>query len=122
VPGLAKDVTTRGKVEMDPFKAANPSLQKPGDVHADVDWHIHPGAVVETSTSNSNAPAGTVVFGGTTTVEKSFFIQSPSPADIQGAAPAPTPNIVVGAQNKTVYVYDSKGCTCQESLKDFNKQ
>lgn len=62
------------------------------------------------------------MIGGTTKTDTSFFIQSPSNADIQNATPAPTINIVVGAQNKTVYVYDNKGCTCQESLKDFNKE
>jgi RHS repeat-associated protein len=121
-PGKAKDVTTPGHPEIDPYKAADPSKAKPGDVQADVVWHVHPSAVVETSTPNTKASPGTTVIGGTTTVETSFFIQTPSPVDIQNATPAPTVNIVVGAQNKTVYVYDSKGCTCQESLKDFNKE
>jgi len=118
-PGKAGDVTKPGKVEIDPFKAAAPSKQKPGDVQADVDWHVHPRALVETSSTNSTP--GTVVFGGTTKTETSFFIQRPSPEDIQAASPAPTLNLVIGARDNTVYVYDSSGVTCQESLKDFNK-
>ena len=121
-PGKAHDVTTPGKVEIDPYKSADPSKAKPGDVQADVVWHVHPGATNETSTPNGNAPPGTVVFGGTTTVTQSSFVQPPSPEDIQNAAPAGTLNIVVGAGNNMVYVYDQNGCTCQESVKDFNKE
>lgn len=73
VPGKAGDVTKPGKVEIDPFKAADPSKQKPGDVQADVDWHVHPGALVQTSSTDSTP--GAIVFGGTTKTDTSFFIQ-----------------------------------------------
>jgi len=116
-PGKFKDVTQPGAAQVDPYKAADPAKQKPGDVQADVAWHVHPSATSETTTTNAN---------GQTVVTTSSFNQPPSSnqtggGDIQNAAPAPTVNIVVGAGDKTVYVYDSKGCTCKESLKDFNK-
>lgn len=125
-PGTAKDVTSPGHAEIDPYKAADSSKQIPGDVQADVVWHVHPSALIETSESSSAAAPGTTVIGGTTTTHSFFFVQTPSDVDIRGAIPAPTVNIVVGARSKMLYIFDDKSttkrCTCQESLKDFNKQ
>jgi hypothetical protein len=118
-PGKYQDVKTPGEAKIDPFKAADSSKQKPGDVKADVEWHVHPSASITDTTGPQSAP-GTVVFGGTTTTTTYQFNQPPSGVDIQGAGAANL-SIVVGARDKTVYVYDSSGCTCKESLKDFNK-
>jgi RHS repeat-associated protein len=118
-PGKYQDVKTLGEAKIDPFKAANASQQKPGDVKADVEWHVHPSASVTETTGSQSAP-GTVVFGGTTTTTTYQFNQPPSGVDIQEAGAANL-SLVIGARDKTVYVYDSSGVTCQESLKDFNK-
>ncbi len=118
-PGAYKDVKQPGVVEMDPLKAANPSQQKPDDVKADVEFHVHPSAQITDTTGAQSAP-GTVVFGGTVNTTTYNFVQAPSAVDIGNAGGANL-NIVVGARDKTVYVYDSSGCTCKESLKDFNK-
>jgi RHS repeat-associated protein len=120
VPGAYKDVKQPGVVEIDPNKAANPAQQKPGDVQADVVWHVHPGAQVTETTGSQSAP-GTVVFGGSVTTTTYNFVQPPSAVDMGSAGPAPTLNLVIGARDKTVYVFGSSGVTCQESLKDFNK-
>ncbi|MGA3024603.1 MAG: RHS repeat-associated core domain-containing protein [Bryobacteraceae bacterium] len=112
-PGAFKDVKEPGKAEINPNKAADPALQKPGDVTADVAWHVHPSATADTTSTNAQ---------GQTVLTHSFFKQPPSPGDIQGAFPAPTTNIVVGARDQKVYVYTGEGPTCKESLKDFNKQ
>ena len=109
----------QGTVEIDPFKAANPAQQKPGDVQADVEFHVHPSAEV-IETTGPQQGGGTTTIGGTVTTTTSNFKQPPSPVDIQNATPG-TLNLVIGARDKTVYVYDSSGCTCKESLKDFNK-
>ena len=112
-PGPYKDVNTPGPATSDPYKTANPANAKPGDVQADVSYHTHPSATgTETTTTNA---------AGQTVVNTPVFNQPPSPVDIQNASPSPTINIVVGTRDKTVYVYTDKGCTCKESLKDFNK-
>ena len=111
-PGAFKDVTTPGDAQIQPYKAADPSKQKPGEVQADAEWHVHPSASVTKTSTNA---------AGQTVQTTSTFNQAPSSRDIQQATPAPTINIVVGARDKTVYVYTQKGCTCKESLKDFNK-
>jgi RHS repeat-associated protein len=117
--GAYKDVKQPGVAEMDPLKAANPSQQKPDDVKADVEWHVHPSAQATDTTESQSAP-GAVVFGGTVSTTTYQFNQPPSGVDIENAGGADL-NIVVGARDKTVYVYDGSGCTCKESLKDFNK-
>lgn len=118
-PGAYKDVKQPGVAEIDPYKAADPALQKPGNVQASVDWHAHPSAeVVETSGAKSEP--GTVVFGGTVKTQTSNFTQPPSPADRNAANPG-TLHVVIGARDKTVYVYNSSGVVCKESLKEFNK-
>ena len=119
-PGKYQDVKVPGEAKIDPFKAADPSLQKPGDVIADVEWHVHPSASVTETTGSQSAP-GTVVLGGTTTTKTYSFNQFPSPdADIPNAGAAKL-SIVVGARDKTVYVYNTSGIVCTESLRDFNK-
>ena len=118
-PGAYKDVKQPGVAEISPLKAADPSKQKPDDVKADVEWHVHPSGQV-TETTGSQSTPGTVVFGGTVSTTTYRFNQPPSAVDIQNAGGANL-DIVVGARDKTVYVYDSSGCTCKESLKDFNK-
>jgi RHS repeat-associated protein len=91
---------------MDPLKAANPSQQKPDDVKADVAFHVHPSAQVTDTTGAQSAP-GTVVFGGTVNTTTYNFVQAPSAVDIGNAGEANL-NIVVGARDKTVYVYDKE--------------
>jgi len=122
-PGPYKDVKNQGAVTLDPNKAADPSKQKPGDVHADVQWHVHPSAkLTETTNSGAQSGGGTTAIGTVTTATTiSTFDQPPSPVDIQNAAPAPTLNLVIGARDQTVYVFDGSGTTCKESLKDLNK-
>ena len=112
VSGPGKDVTTPGPATSDPYKAANPANAKPGDVQADVSYHTHPSATATTMTTNAQ---------GQTVQTVSSFNQPPSAVDVQNASPSPTINIVVGTGNKTVYVYTGAGCTCHESLKEFNK-
>jgi RHS repeat-associated protein len=111
-PGAYHDVTVPGVAQIDPYKAADPALQKPGEVQADTEWHVHPSATADTTSTND---------AGQTVTTPHVFNQPPSGVDIQNASPAPTVNIVVGARDKTVYVYTNQGCTCKESLKDFNK-
>jgi RHS repeat-associated protein len=111
-PGAYKDVTTPGPATSDPYKTADPSKAKPGDVQADVDYHTHPNGTATTTSLNPS---------GQTVQTTSSFNQPPSAVDIQNASPAPTLNIVVGTGNNTVYFYTGAGTTCTESLKDFYK-
>jgi RHS repeat-associated protein len=111
-PGPYKDPTTPGPATSDPYKTANPSLAKPGDVQADVDYHTHPNGSSTTISVNSDGQAVS------TTAD---FKQKPSDVDFQNASPAPTINLVVGVGNSTVYFYTGAGVTCTESLKDFYK-
>ena len=112
-PGPYKDVNTPGPATSDPYKTADPSLAKPGDVQADVAYHTHPDATgTPTMTTNAN---------GQTVMNTPAFNQPPSSVDIQWASPAPTINIVVGTRDNTVYFYTGAGTTCTESLKDFYK-
>jgi hypothetical protein len=111
-PGAYKDPTTPGPATSQPYNTADPSKAKPGDVQADTSFHTHPNGTVVTTSTNAQ---------GKTVQTTSGFVQPPSQVDIQNASPAPTVNLVIGVGNKTVYVYTDKGCTCHESLKDFNK-
>jgi hypothetical protein len=80
---------------IDPGNSANPSL-KDNLQSVDGTWHVHPR-------------------GGS----DKTFVQPPSGVDKQNAV-API-NIVVGAENKRVYFYNSTGVVREMSLKDFMK-
>jgi RHS repeat-associated protein len=111
-PGKFKDVNSPGNVSIDPLKAADPSQQGKVQVPPDVMWHVHPAADNTTISTNPGT--------GVTTSTEHSFAQAPSPGDIRNAVGKL--NLVVGARDKTVYVYNTSGSVCQESLKDFNKQ
>jgi hypothetical protein len=80
---------------IEPGNSANPSL-KDNLQSEDGTWHVHPR-------------------GGS----DKTFVQPPSGVDMQNAV-APM-NIVVGAENKRVYFYNSTGIVREMSLKDFMK-
>ncbi len=111
-PGKFKDVKNQGNVSMNPFKAADPSQQGKVQEPPDVEWHVHPAATNTTMTVDAAT--------GTTKLTTAAFTQAPSPGDILNSTGRL--NLVVGARDKTVYVYNTSGPVCQESLKDFNKQ
>lgn len=77
----------------------------------DGDWHIHPrGGIIEDRKTKHNGVVTEIKIIET-------FIQPPSPTDISwGLAPI---NIAVGAQDETVYFYNSSGIVASESLSDF---
>jgi RHS repeat-associated protein len=122
-PGPYKDVKTPGEAHVDPYRAADPSTQKPNDIQADVEWHVHPAASI-TETTSANDNSGQFTLGGQVTQQTFTFNQPPSSGpnqDIELASPAPTLNIVVGARDSTAYFYTGAGVTCTESLKEFYK-
>lgn len=84
-------------------------------------WHVHPSGEI-TDTTGPQQGGGTTTIGGTVMTQTYNFNQPPSAMDISIAQPSPAINIVAGARDKTIYVYDSSGCTCKESFKDFNKE
>lgn len=120
--GPYKDVKNPGTAEIDPYNAADSSKQKPNDTQADLAWHVHPAAT-ETVTSaggqSQTSMGQSTTMGGSVKQQTFSFTQPPSDHDIQNAGAKL--NIVVGARDKQVYVYDNSGVTCQESLKEFNK-
>jgi hypothetical protein len=80
------------------IQAANPAQQKPADVKADVEWHVHPSAQITETTGAQSAP-GAIVFGGTDTTQTYNFVQAPSAVDIQNAGGAKL-DIAVGARRQ----------------------
>ena len=116
VPGKAADVKSPDvHPEMNPYNAADPSKKIPGDVQADLDWHVHAAGTTETLTPTDTGFR----------VDTFSWNQEPSTGeggDIRNSSPEPTINVVIGAGSSTVYVYNQSGCVCEESLKDFNKQ
>jgi hypothetical protein len=121
-PGAYKDVKNPGVAEIDPYNAADSSKQKPTDVQADVAWHVHPGATETVTSAGGQSQTSTsmsTTIGGSVKQQTFSFTQPPSAVDIQNASAKL--NIVVGARDKQVYVFDQSGVTCKESLKDFNK-
>jgi hypothetical protein len=128
VPGKAGTLSTKGgnnSIHVDPRNAADPSKQMPADTVPDIQAHAHPAGTVtveDTPLSSSNV----TVYGGTIHVTTSFWNGPPSAADIAGAWPAPTLNIVMApgtVQNPsgqpTVYFFNNTGDTCQMPMKDF---
>lgn len=88
-------------------------IPMPSDKIASFDgsWHVHPrGGVIEDRKTKHN---GVI----TETKITEVFVQQPSPRDIAAAA-API-NIIVGAQDETVYFYNSSGVVATEPLAAF---
>ena len=79
--------------------------------------HVHPKGEISVTTGPESKP-GVTVIGGTTTTQTSSFKQPPSGRDIGNALPGTT-NIVVGARDKKVYIYDSGGTRATFPLKQF---
>ncbi|GIU81251.1 MAG: RHS repeat-associated core domain-containing protein [Acidobacteria bacterium] len=77
--------------------------------------HVHPKGEIVTG---SNSSLGTVTIGGSQKVIS--FRQEPSAIDLKIAAALPnTMHIVVGARNKTVYIYDGTGIRATFPLEKF---
>jgi hypothetical protein len=102
-----------GEVVVSPAKPG--PYSKPGDTNA----HIDPG-----NAKDPNLNYQMVSVDGTWHVHPrggsdKTFVQPPSGVDKQNAV-API-NIVIGAENKRVYFYNSTGVVREMSLKDFMK-
>ena len=80
--------------------------------------HIHPKGEISVTTGPEAKPGVTVVMGGTTTTTTYRFNQPPSGRDMANALSGTT-NIVVGARDKKVYIYDSGGTRATFPLKQF---
>jgi RHS repeat-associated protein len=120
--GKAADLTKDKVVEIRPDKAADPTKQRPGDTQASVVAHIHPKGTLEVT---PNSPLGLggatgITYGGPPT-QTFAFNQGPSPIDKSNAVAAPTLNIVVGAGNNRVSLFNTSGVVCSESFKEFMK-
>jgi RHS repeat-associated protein len=129
-PGAVGTLSGTGgqnSIHVDPSVAANPNQQMPAGTVPDIQAHAHPAGTVTTEPSPlSTSPTLGGSMGGTTPIQIGFWNGPPSPADISGAYPAPTLNIVVApgtVQNPsgqpTVYFFTPQGCTCQMPEKDF---
>ena len=86
----------KGIVTIYPGDAADPTLDENLETILG-EWHIH--------------PLGTMEDG------KCWFVQEPSPEDLEVADDGI--NLEVGARDKIVYFYDHKGVTNKVDLKDF---
>jgi RHS repeat-associated protein len=86
-------------------------------VSVDGTSHVHPRGEISVTTGPESKP-GVTVMGGTTTTNTYSFKQPPSGRDIGNAISGQT-NIVVGARDKKVYIYDSGGTRATFPLKQF---
>jgi RHS repeat-associated protein len=111
-PGPPGDVKKSEELTIDTSLAADPSQQGKIKGQPEIDWHTHPGATASVLVNDAK---------GSLKMDTKAFMQPPSPGnDILGASAKL--NIVIGVRVDTLYVYDTGGTKCQESLRDFNKQ
>jgi hypothetical protein len=109
-PGAYSDPRVPGgTASIDPTNPANPA-ERGILTGVSGTFHAHPkGEITETSPSSNTAP-GTVVIGGTTTTRTFNFNQPPSAVDISNAQRLGTRyNVVLGARDKKVYLYNGTG-------------
>lgn len=111
-PGEYADLKTATVATIVTSNAANPAEQ--GIItNLEGTSHVHPKGEITISPSN-NSPG--IVVGGTTTTKN--FVQPPSAVDISNAR-AGTTNVVVGARDKKVYIYNNTGVRATFPLKQF---
>jgi hypothetical protein len=98
IAGAAHLICSAEPTTLDIGKAINPALQT-NLASIQGEWHVHPSGISEDGRCD--------------------FVQQPSATDIS-VAYADT-NIVIGARDKIVYFYNSKGVTSKLKLKEFLK-
>lgn len=108
------------EASIDVFKPANPA--DAGTVpKADGTFHVHPKGNIEITSGPENKP-GVIVMGGNTTTTTYGFMQPPSPRDISNAAARGIgTNVVIGASDKKVYIYNGSGTRATMKLDTFLK-
>jgi RHS repeat-associated protein len=115
-PGAYANPQVDSKAEIEVNKPANPA-EAGVLTSAPNTAHIHPKGEVEVSEGPKSEP-GTICLGCATKVTTYNFDQPPSTKDVANALPG-TNNVVVGAREKKVYIYDNSGVRATFPLKQF---
>jgi len=114
-PGAYSNPQVNTEASIDVTKAANPAQQ---GILTGVSGkaHVHPKGEVVVE-EGPKPKLGEVIIGGTIKTTTYNFNQFPSPKDVSNALSGT--NIVVGARDKKVYIYDSGGTRATFPLKQF---